>query len=306
MAEINSFDAAMQGALASTQDAPVSEPTSPEPTPTPTTPSTGTAPAPQSFEFLDGNTPVKATADEVREWRKGNLRLQDYTRKTQEIAAARQELEQALPQIQQLYTEHQQLQQFIRDRDQVLRYAEYLRSLEAGQQPAQPEAPPDLTQLRATLQQQVQQQVAGMRQSLQQEMAAERAKAQYDREVDGYKSEFDGYVKGLLDQHPVLRDIDGIEALIRTDAAALARASGNFGVEDAKRFLLEAAQSRASHITTAWENRLKERQAKKQAALRGIQPPGGGVAQTKPWKGKDLGSQDHLNAIAAAIAAGEV
>lgn len=306
MPEINSFDAALTGAMAS-MPADTTPSAAPAAEAAPATPSQ--APAPEAdldraIEFLDGKTPVKATVRDVLEWRKGHLRLDDYTRKTQEIAAARKELEQALPQIQQLYQEHQSLQQFVKDRDQVLKYAQYLQSLE--QQPPAETPPQDLRQVQLTLQQQMQAQADAIRAGIRKELDQERAQAQYSREVAAYKDQFDSTVKGLLDQHPALKDVDGIEALIRTDAATLARAAGAFGVEDAKRFLADAAKARADRITEAWENRFKQRLATKSTALKGIEPPGGSTPPAPRWGRKDLGTTDHLNAIAAAIAANEV
>ncbi|MGL4774541.1 MAG: hypothetical protein ACRC2K_13350 [Clostridium sp.] len=48
--------------------------------------------APSDFE-IDGE---KFTVDEIREWKKGNMRQADYTRKTQELSKQRKEAEEAL------------------------------------------------------------------------------------------------------------------------------------------------------------------------------------------------------------------
>jgi hypothetical protein len=48
--------------------------------------------APSEFE-IDGE---KFTTDQIKEWRKGNMRQSDYTKKTQEIAAQRKQMQEAV------------------------------------------------------------------------------------------------------------------------------------------------------------------------------------------------------------------
>jgi DNA-binding transcriptional MerR regulator len=61
--------------------------TEPEPTPTPSTP-------PISEIEIEGLGKVKI--DDIKEWQKGNMRQSDYTKKTQEIARQREELQDAI------------------------------------------------------------------------------------------------------------------------------------------------------------------------------------------------------------------
>lgn len=49
-------------------------------------------PAPEEFE-IDGE---KVKLDDIREWKKGSLRQSDYTRKTQELAAQRKQMQEAV------------------------------------------------------------------------------------------------------------------------------------------------------------------------------------------------------------------
>ena len=69
-----------------------------EPTVTPTegeaTATSDNPPPPVSEIELDGIG--KVTLDEIKEWRQGNLRQSDYTKKTQELARQREELQEAL------------------------------------------------------------------------------------------------------------------------------------------------------------------------------------------------------------------
>src|SRR5690606_4216693 len=86
---------------------------------------------------LDGE---KVKLSQVRAWRQGHLMLNDYTRKTQELAEQRREIEQK----QRLYQQYEQIDAYLRANPQV---AVLIQQVLTGQYPAptQPAPGPNVT-----------------------------------------------------------------------------------------------------------------------------------------------------------------
>jgi hypothetical protein len=252
------------------------------------------------YELSLGNGRVeKLTEAQLREAYLSGLRLQDYTRKTQEIAAQRAEAEK-------VYLQLQQAQQAIQARQAILNnpqamIAEAQRQI-AAQQPIDPNQPMTMGQgmemaqaIAAKLQEQ-QQLVTQQTQQLQEE--AQRYVE--DRlQVANYAESINSTLNEVYQQHPILKVRPEMEDILRFKVAKLQPRS----LEEAQQAFRQVAADEAKAYEDYFNQRQQQQVAARQTlATQGIEPPGGAAPQpSQPSFRKPNGDLDWNKLKEAAI-----
>lgn len=257
------------------------------------------APSETSYDVTINGKVEKVPLSELL---KGYSRTQDYTQKTQRLAAERQ---QVLSQVQEYEAALKEVQSFLQDRDRVYAYA---RSMGASPQQAGQMAdaatgggddPNDLLtrgqaqQLVSQLLQQAAPHLVGPAHQQMQALRLEMATREY-------QNIFDQKIAQLQEQHPELKRMGARGAqMLRMEALNQRPQS----VESA----LEALDLAASSLAGEFSNLLKQEAVSGANPLRnGIEPPGGQGVLQPPQQGtfkgirdprlRDLVVQDLLNA----------
>lgn len=231
----------------------------------------GTSAAPeQSFDVTVNGKVEKVALSELL---KGYSRTQDYTQKTQRLAAERQQI---LSQVGEYEAALKEVQSFLSDRDRVYQYA---RSMGATPQQAtqmangavqQTDSPDDLLtrsqaqELVNSLLQQAAPQLQGASQQQIQQLRLELATREY-------QNIFDQKIAQLQESHPELKQLGPRGAqLLRMEALNQRPQS----VESA----LEALELAATSLVGDFSNVLKQQVTEQRQAnplRQGIEPPGG-------------------------------
>jgi hypothetical protein len=251
--------------------------TSTEVTPASTTPVVATPVTPEMYDVKVNNQTIKVPLDELRN---GYSRQQDYTKKTMELSQERQRYQQELSQYQ---DQIQKVQTFLSDP----RVQNALRQLQAGvEDPSKPLTAEQAMQLQSQAAAHQQAQLEARMNQMQQELEVRSLANQYSSEIEST-------TRQLLDKHPVLQDIDGIDELLRRDVANRQPAT----LQEAKQFFAEAAQARADRLMQRFQTQQKE-VAVQQGKLtkNGIEVGGQAPAIVPPEKKFKFGSNDLFQA----------
>lgn len=227
-----------------------------------------TAPSEPTFEVTVNGKVEKVPLSELQ---KGYSRTQDYTQKTQRLAAERQQI---LNQVAEYEAALREVQSFLSDRDRVFQYA---RSMGASQQQAAAIADqasgsgsgnPDDILTRQDAQRLVQEMLQSAAPQLvgpaQQQMQALRL----EMATREYQQVFDQKIAQLQQQHPELARLGARGAqMIRMEALQQRPQS----VESA----LEALELAAQTLVGDFSNVLKQEAVAPNPLKQGIEPPGG-------------------------------
>jgi hypothetical protein len=233
----------------------------------------------------------------LREALSGYSRTADYTRKTQELATQRQQVEQMVTSYMQ---EREQLAQFLNNKELVAEYARRAFGLEmpvAPQPHAQAPNPGDIPTV-AEVQQMLQSNVAEVRNWAANYIAQVTAEA----ETRTQAAQITGVIQdtmGTLLQDPLLQSIPKADVLIRR----MAQEQNPANVEE----LRVALRSSADELKASIQRQIDEAQkravvGREKLVNKGIEPPGGQplTPQPKTYVNRKAGSVD-WNAIRADV-----
>lgn len=239
--------------------------------------------------------PVAATADQLYEVKiggnvrkvplseltSGYSRTQDYTAKTMALAEERRQLSAQWDQ------ERQQLRDFLSKPENVKQLHDYLQSQNPGHTPGQPDQPLTTAQLQAAL--------AAERTRQAQERQSMMDDLELKQTATAYRNDIDGHIKGLLDAHPELKLIRGIERTLKQAAAE----QNPQDLDEAKQYIAQAATDQlgalSSHITEAQKHAALN---KSNLTSRGIEPPGGSAPMPPSKQVGKMGSPEFNNDVA--------
>lgn len=263
----NSVDVANLEALQTSQNTP--------PVETPPVPPAATEP--ELYEVKVNGQTFKVPLDELRN---GYQRQQDYTKKTMEYSDYRRQADSELQQYKQRLEE---VGTFLSN-PQV---QNALRQLQAGvTDPSKPLTAEQAMQLYQSQAEQTARAQETRLAQMAQELEVRQLAAQYTGEINTT-------IKGLLDKHSILQNIEGIDELLKRDVAQRQPAT----LEEARKLFSEAAEGRANRILGVIQNQQKQAAAQ-QAQLQktGIEPPGGSALPPPPPTNFKLGSNDLFKA----------
>ncbi len=242
--------------LPSTTPASVSQPAAGQPTGVETAPQ-GQQPQPQTFQVDLGNGQVETfTAEQIRELRASGLRQADYTRKTQELAAQRQQLQAEFQQIISNPTLLATVQQL------------------AGQQPQQPPTPIDpnapvtVGQLQEFMAMQ-QNALQGIQQNAVQFVENRLQTARYAEDINAKLND-------VMTKHPVLKVAPEFEDLIRFKVHQMNPATIQDALVAFETVGNDLVNQLASHFNAQHQ---AAEAARAQLAATGTVPPGGAAPQ---------------------------
>lgn len=219
------------------------------------------------FEVKIGGQTRKVPLNELLS---GYSRTQDYTQKTMALAEERRQIQAAIQ------NERGQVREFLSKRENVQQLLDYLASQGNGD----PANGQPLTQ-----------------QQLQAALAAERARSAQERNQmaqdlelkqmeSGYRNEIDTHIKGILEQHPELKPVRGIDMILKQAALSQEPAS----LDEAKQFILQAAAEQAGAIRAHFQEQQKVAAlAKTNLTQKGTEPPGGAAPLPTPKGNFKLG-----------------
>lgn len=270
-----------------------------------------------------GTTEPKTGKDIKAGW----MMQASFTKKTQELAGLRKQIEPYINERQQLAEILQNPERYARDvlpRLGPQAVQQLQQALAAMQQPQQPQFNPnelattgqaqELAQRHAQAQfAQMQQQLAAMQEQLQQNVAASAQQIRDEQEIRRHSEQLAPVVKGLLEEHPILNAVPRAEDNIRFEVLQWVQTQTalNNGVEppvaEAIAKFKEVGSRYAQGLTTKFEELQKAQAAKAQALVtNGIEPPGGapvqhqGLAKT-PVKPNGRADFEAINKAAAAF-----
>lgn len=298
-AQVHEFANNQEGADPAPAPAPSADPGTPDPAQVqPGTPDPAAAPAPAPEEFavdqhLDKLVTVKIDGKTervpLREALAGYSRTADYTRKTQELAAQRQQVEQMVASYLQ---EREQIAQFLNNRELV---SEYMRRAFGAEAPAsQPQLPnPGDIPTVAEVQQMLQSNVAEVRNWAANYIAQVTQEAETRTQAATITGVINDTMSTLL-QDPLLQSIPKADVLVRR----MAQEKNPANVEE----LRNALRSSADELKMSIQRQIDE--AQKRAAVgrdklvnKGIEPPGGQpiTPQPKTYVDKKSGNVNWAN-----------
>lgn len=268
-------------------------------------------------QFKDGRT-EKLSRQQIAD---GVLMQRDYTKKTQELAEHRKQLEPIATAYQQLTQEQQDIQALFKDPQLLAQFINQTYGTQFSQILAQLNQPNPLTgvqnddvitaqQAAAIAREQTTQHVAAVQQRLQELEQRFEAKTQAavqagmqqletSQSVAAQQKVLDAHLTGLFEAHPILGSIPEMEDVIRFRVISRAPSSP----EEAQKMLTEEATKQVKALETKFSELQKTAIAGKQKlATHGIEPPGGQGVQPEPrgFKTKD-GGIDWKNLSASAL-----
>lgn len=258
--------------------------------PDPTAPPLDTAPpalpvsAPTEEELFEVKVAGKTFKVPRSEVVSGYQRQQDYTRKTMEAAEQRKAWE---AERQQVYARVEELKTWLSNPANLQTYLQQVTQQRGYEDPNSPLTAAQAEHL-------VQARFAQQQQILDQKLSQKEVEIEQRQQAQSYLQDLNATVKGLLDTHSELKSIDGIDALLYKDVAAMQPGS----LDDAKAMFATAAKARADKLQAHFTE-LQKRSATQTAKLqRGIEPPGGaGVPAAPSQTFKRLGDPDLLKSV---------
>lgn len=243
-------------------------------------------------EFEDAGQKRQIT---LKEFREGQMRLQDYTRKTQETAALRKQTEAAQQAWQQQQAQReQQLLAELSKPEVILQLAERATGKPISQllkQLEQPAADPNgivtigeaqkLVQTQAQqLQAQMQRQIEAARVQAAQEMQQATQELLTQRDAADFSIKLQDHLQGIFKEHKILSAVDGMEDLLRYKVYQRQPAT----LEEAYAAFNEEAGKQVEKLNAQWTELNKQQLAQQQKLKQGIEPPGGTAPQPVPQK----------------------
>ena len=225
--------------------------------------------------------------DKVLPWkeaRSGVMFQSAFTKKTQELAEQRRAFEARQAEIERMGDEYsqrsQQIQQLLTNPQALAALYMHAQSLQQGNQPTGPQ--PLTTEFLPKLEQ-------SFEKKLQDALGKYQAQMSQERDTERMEAELDNFMKGVLQNYPVLKAVDGIEDTIFNRVAALNPSS----LEEAKELARTMAENMSIQATKAWEEQSKQAALRKANAQFGIEPKGGQLVFNKPPNVKKLEDLDN-------------
>lgn len=216
---------------------------------------TTSQPVEQLYEVKVNGQTIKVPLNELTN---GYSRQRDYTEKTMRLAQEREQWQNVEKQYQSQLNE---VQKFLSDP----RVQSALRNLQAGiTDPSQPLTPEQVHQLQSQEAARQQAMFDARMNQMSQELEVKALATHYSADINST-------LNTLLEKHEVLKDIDGIEDLLRKDV--LSREPAN--LQEAKQFFAEAAQARADRIMSRFQTQQKQEAAQRAKLTQGGIETGG-------------------------------
>jgi len=262
--------------------------TTPEPQAPPTI---ETPPAPTQedlWEVKVGGKSYKVPRSEVVA---GYQRQQDYTQKTMKLSEAQRAWEE---ERQGHYAKLEELKAWLQSPENIKAYLQQLTQQRGYESP-------DVPLTAAQAEQLVQAKLAQERASFQQQLTKSQEEMEQKAQAQAYLSEINKHIEGLLVTHPELATVEGINALLYKDVAAMQPES----YEEAKQMFAQAAKNRADKIRAYFVDQQKLAAVKGEKLKQGIEPPGGAVPTTPQPKYKKVTDPDLMKAVIADLMAAE-
>jgi hypothetical protein len=303
----NSFDlsSVSQQALSHLQPAETPAPAdAPAQTPAPAEQPPAATSAPQTYKVKVDGEEVEVPLDELMN---GYSRTQKFTKTMMTLAEQRKAFE---AEVSAAKTREQQINDFFKNPENVTRYYEYLtgQSL-TPQQAAQVTAPAPVpgkadelatvataehlatqkaAELQRTIEAQLSKSVEQTQQWTQQQIAFARMQAEQQRMAQEYQVDISKTISSIIEQHPMLSAVDGIEDVLASDAMRLDPKN----LDEAKQALLQVAQARAEKLDKHFKEMQKASAVERtKLQTQGIEPPGGAGVTPAP-KQHSLGSKE--------------
>lgn len=225
----------------------------------------------------------KFTRQQLSDFYKGNLRQEDYTRKTQELAEQRRQFETNLPQIKQIYQEHQALVQLLEDKDKINKYVKE-RFKEAAEEGTEfnPKEFSAAKQQVASLQQQIEH----MKNQLQVQPQQLIEHTRNEIETATLEGKISAHLETIFTATPLLGAIDNAEDILRFKVFNRKPKD----ISEARAFFTEEAQNMVNKVAEHFKQAKPAPKASTGGAKRSIEPPGGvgsPAPQPNSYKGKD-------------------
>lgn len=239
---------------------------------------------PSEYTLPDG---TKATAQQIAEWRKGNMLQSDYTKKTQEVAEMRRASEEVFKAYKAMEQERAELVSFLNDPQQI---AQYLQTQFAQQQQFNPEMVPtigDVQQLTqreiGRLQTQLQQMQQDFTKQLETTATSTREQIAYEAQEAQYAKQIQGEFEKMFDQFPILKAIPNAEHNIRFEVFQMNPQSD----EQMFEAMWETAQKHVDNIERTYSELNKSKMVRAESLTQNnTQPPGGTGLQPEPAKSR--------------------
>lgn len=230
----------------------------------------------QLVEILVGGQPTKVKWGEAKN---GVMMHADYTRKTQEVASARKELETLYNQIQSEQSAYQEREakiiEFLKNDQAVEAYLGQIRSAQVSQNPNIPSS--DLASI-GDVRNLLQQEITKAQQQINQTVDAKVQELEINRAATSIRTELDTVVTSLKNEYPALNAIPGIERILYDEVNKM----GPSTPEEAKRCFVSVAKAQVEALDKYYVTQQKTAAVEKQKLVtQGIEPSGPGVLPSK-------------------------
>jgi len=260
--------------------------------PEPTAPVETAPPAPPAEDLFEVKIDGKLYRVPKSEVIAGYQRQQDYTRKTMTLAEQRQAWENERKQI---YEQVEELKVWLKNPVNLRNYMAELSKQQGFEDP-------DMPLTAAQAQQLVEARLKQEREAWLKQQDAKSEETITKVQATQYLNEINATIKGLLDTYPELKAVDGIDALLYKDVAAMDPQS----FDEAKQGFAKAAETRANKMRSHFSEQLKVKAVSSNKLAQGIEPPGSAGVPTTPQPKFKLGTSDLMKQVLADLNAGEV
>lgn len=255
------------------------------------------APTPLALEdaktYLWTNPETGATEPKTgKEIKAGWMMQSAFTKKTQEVAALKKQLE---PYIQ----EREQVAGILRDPNAYLQFAaqhlgpqavQQLMAAIAQQAAGQQQVPQLDPNGIATVGQaeqiarqqlgQLQQEFQALQAQMQQLVTGAKQELRDEQEVKGYNEQINPVLKAVFEANPILSVVPNAEESIRWEVLQMHKRGEISNVQQAAQAFRDVATKHANAITSKWQELQKQSIASQQSLVtNGIEPPGGVLVQ---------------------------
>jgi len=234
----------------------------------------------EMYEVKVGGKSFKVAKDELIS---GYQRMRDYTQKTMELSEQRKGWE---GERERIYKQVEELRTWLSDPSNLSSYYQQLIQQRGYEDPNTPLTAAQAKSL-------MEAQLAKEREALKKEFATVRQQTLSEAQASQMLTEVNAAIKGLLETHPELKAVDGVEALLYRDAAA--REPQTF--EEVKQAIADAAKLRAERIRAHFTEQRKVDAVQKQKLTNGIEPPGNAGVPTAPREKFKLGDKGLMDAV---------
>lgn len=228
-----------------------------------------------------------------KEARASVMMHQDYTRKTQEVASARKELETIYTQMQE---RESKIASFLKDDKAVEQYLLQIRNQQIN---ANPNIDPNNLASVQDVRNLLQQEIAASQKQIDQMVSSKVQELAISQSATAIKGDLDKTIEALKTEYPALKAIQGIDAILYNTVTAMNPSSPS----EAKQFFMNAAKAQVEALEAHYVNQQKAAEvAKTKLVKQGIEPSGPGILP-KPKNIKSFDDKDHEKDVIAQIEA---